>query len=104
MNTPVYDYLISYAESGTLRMHMPGHKGKKTNNELSDVFRLDLTEITDAGNLFSDEGIIAESHVLFHGRFDPVYTDHAGSGKTRGQESYRCPECSPCVSKRMHAS
>ena len=56
MNTPVYDYLISYAESGTLRMHMPGHKGKKTGNELSEIFRLDLTEITDAGNLFRTRG------------------------------------------------
>ena len=83
MNTPVYDYLISYAESGTLRMHMPGHKGKKTNNELSDVFRLDLTEITEAGNLFSDEGIIAESERNATELFGTKATFYSTGGSTQ---------------------
>lgn len=28
MNTPIYDFLRAYSESGTVRLHMPGHKGK----------------------------------------------------------------------------
>ena len=27
METPIYDFLRSYAASGGLRAHMPGHKG-----------------------------------------------------------------------------
>ena len=61
MNTPVYDYILSYAGSGMLRMHMPGHKGRTFDNLLSDIYRFDLTEITGAGNLFEYEGIIYES-------------------------------------------
>ena len=83
MNTPVYDYLISYAESGTLRMHMPGHKGKKADNELSEIFRLDLTEITDAGNLFSDEGIIAESERNATELFGTKATFYSTGGSTQ---------------------
>ena len=27
MNTPIADFVKSYAESGISRLHMPGHKG-----------------------------------------------------------------------------
>ncbi len=28
MNTPICDFVMDYAASHTIRMHMPGHKGK----------------------------------------------------------------------------
>ena len=28
MNTPIFDFVRSYAEKNTARFHMPGHKGK----------------------------------------------------------------------------
>lgn len=61
MKTPVYDYLVSYSKSKMLRMHMPGHKGRRFESELSEIYRFDITEITGAGNLFEDSGIIADS-------------------------------------------
>lgn len=61
METPVYDFLVSYSEGGMLRMHMPGHKGCSFDDRLSQIYKLDITEITDAGNLFENDGIIAQS-------------------------------------------
>ncbi|MCR4638714.1 aminotransferase class V-fold PLP-dependent enzyme [Ruminococcus sp.] len=60
MDTPIYDFLRSYAASGTLRAHMPGHKGN-TDAELGELFALDITEINGADSLFEADGIIAQS-------------------------------------------
>lgn len=61
METPVYDFLRKYAASGTLRAHMPGHKGSAVSPELEELFRLDITEIKGADSLFEADGIIARS-------------------------------------------
>lgn len=57
MNTPIYDFVTGYAESGIARMHMPGHKGIGA----LGVERFDLTEIKGADSLYEADGIIAES-------------------------------------------
>ena len=57
MTTPICDFVKRYAESNTLRLHMPGHKGVK----LLGVEALDITEIDGADVLYSPTGIIAES-------------------------------------------
>lgn len=54
MNTPIKDFTDKYASSGTVRAHMPGHKGKSG-------CELDITEIMGADSLFEAQGIIAES-------------------------------------------
>ena len=57
MNTPVWDFIERYRESGAVRLHMPGHKGvAKLGPE-----PFDLTEIEGADSLFAPDGIIAES-------------------------------------------
>lgn len=56
MNTPICDFVQKYAESGTLRLHMPGHKGAGGHGEL-----LDITEISGADSLYEADGIIYES-------------------------------------------
>ena len=56
MKTPICDFVSAYADSGTVRMHMPGHKGLGKLLE-----RLDITEIAGADSLFEASGIIAES-------------------------------------------
>lgn len=83
MNTPIYDYLVKYAKSGTTRMHMPGHKGIRGKNALSEIFPLDITEITDAGNLFEEEGIIAESEKNATGLFKTEATFYSVGGSTQ---------------------
>ena len=60
MNTPVYDFLERYAASGTVRAHMPGHKGKSPDGcGFGAAFPYDITEIKGADSLYEAEGIIA---------------------------------------------
>ena len=57
MTTPVCDFCRDYAKSGSLRLHMPGHKGVS----LTGFEPLDLTEIDGADSLFEADGILRES-------------------------------------------
>ena len=57
MNTPVYDFVKAYGETGTARLHMPGHKGQA----FLGCERWDITEIQGADALFEAEGILQES-------------------------------------------
>ena len=57
MNTPICDFVRAYNEKKTVRLHMPGHKGKA----LLGAESLDITEIEGADVLYSPKGIIAES-------------------------------------------
>lgn len=56
MRTPICDFVRQYADSDTLRLHMPGHKGIGNYSE-----SLDITEIKDADSLYEADGIIKES-------------------------------------------
>ncbi|MBO6065773.1 MAG: PLP-dependent transferase [Lachnospiraceae bacterium] len=58
MNTPIYDFVQTYVESGATRLHMPGHKGVA--GPLG-VEPHDITEIDGADVLSKACGIIAES-------------------------------------------
>ncbi|MBQ8740929.1 MAG: aminotransferase class V-fold PLP-dependent enzyme [Clostridia bacterium] len=57
MNTPIVDFVKKYADSDSLRLHMPGHKG----NAFLGCEKFDITEIGGADVLYSADGIIAES-------------------------------------------
>ncbi|MBQ8427302.1 MAG: amino acid decarboxylase [Clostridia bacterium] len=57
MKTPIYDFIKKYSESDTLRLHMPGHKGKT----LLGPEPFDITEFDGADCLYSASGIIKES-------------------------------------------
>ena len=57
MNTPICDFVRRYADSETLRLHMPGHKGIGP----LGIEHLDITEISGADSLYEASGIIAES-------------------------------------------
>ena len=57
MDTPICDFVRRYAESGTMRLHMPGHKGIGP----LGVEHLDITEIRGADSLYEADGIIAQS-------------------------------------------
>lgn len=58
MTTPIRDFVKNYCESGTSRLHMPGHKGE---NVSLGVEKYDITEIKGADYLFEASGIIGES-------------------------------------------
>lgn len=55
MDTPLCDFVRRYADSGALRLHMPGHKGAGT------VERLDITEIDGADVLYAAQGVLRRS-------------------------------------------
>ena len=57
MDTPVCDFVREYACSDTVRMHMPGHKGKS----YLGFENLDITEIQGADSLYEADGIISAS-------------------------------------------
>ena len=57
METPIVDFVARYAGSDTLRLHMPGHKGKTC----LGPEKWDLTEITGADSLYEAAGVIAQS-------------------------------------------
>ena len=57
MDSPIADFVKSYAASGTARFHMPGHKGRGP----LGCEPLDITEIAGADSLYEAEGIIAQS-------------------------------------------
>ncbi|MBQ8415566.1 MAG: aminotransferase class V-fold PLP-dependent enzyme, partial [Clostridia bacterium] len=57
MRTPICDFVRRYADSRSLRLHMPGHKGKGP----LGLEALDITEIQGADELFDATGIIKES-------------------------------------------
>lgn len=55
MTTPIAEFVLRYRKSGTLRLHMPGHKGH------GSIERDDITEIGGADSLYEASGIIRES-------------------------------------------
>ena len=57
METPVVDFVRRYANSGMVRAHMPGHKGKP----FLGCEALDITEIRGADSLYEADGIIRRS-------------------------------------------
>ena len=78
MDTPICDFVRRYAESNTLRLHMPGHKGVG----FLGVERLDLTEIQGADSLYEADGIIARSEENATALFGcPTYYATEGSSQ-----------------------
>ena len=57
MTTPIRDFVLQYAASAPLRLHMPGHKGAP----LLGFEQFDITEVTGADSLYEADGIIRES-------------------------------------------
>ena len=57
MGTPICDFVGAYCEKKSVRLHMPGHKGKR----FLGFEDLDITEIDGADVLYSAHGIIDES-------------------------------------------
>lgn len=57
----LYDTLVTYGKSGHYPCHMPGHKRKKSDDILSDIFQLDITEIDDFDNLHQAQGLIRQA-------------------------------------------
>lgn len=78
MDTPICDFIRRYAESTTLRLHMPGHKGAP----LLGFEHLDITEISGADSLYEANGIIAQSEQNASSHFScPTFYSTEGSSQ-----------------------
>ena len=77
MSTPICDFVRRYAESRPARFHMPGHKG----GAILGFEALDITEIDGADELFTADGIIAESEAQAGALFGAC-TAYATGGST----------------------
>ena len=78
MNTPICDFVRQYAESGALRLHMPGHKGMAQIGPEA----LDITEIPGADVLYQPEGIIRESERNAAALFGSARTVYSTEGSS----------------------
>ena len=78
MNTPICDFVRQYAQKGSLRLHMPGHKGQGS----LGCEALDITEISGADSLYEASGIIAQSEQNASGLFGcPTFYSTEGASQ-----------------------
>ena len=83
MSKPICDYVKKYAESGTLRLHMPGHKGISISDDpICGVYPYDITEIKGADSLFEADGIIADSERKTSELYGTAETVYSAGGST----------------------
>ena len=78
MNTPICDFVRDYNEKNTLRLHMPGHKGRA----LLGAEGIDITEIDGADVLYSPKGIIAKSEKNAEELFGSGRTVYSAEGSS----------------------
>lgn len=78
MKTPIFDFVKGYADGGTARFHMPGHKGRP----LLGIEEYDITEIKGADALYSADGIIEESERGAAEFFGTAHTYYSAEGST----------------------
>lgn len=78
MNTPICDFVRTYAEGDPVRMHMPGHKGRP----LTGPEPLDLTEIEGADVLYRSRGVIRESEENAASLFGAARTVYSAEGSS----------------------
>lgn len=78
MDTPICDFVRDYGSKDNIRLHMPGHKGKKR----LGVEALDITEIDGADSLYEASGIIRESEENASSLFgSPTFYSTEGSSQ-----------------------
>ena len=78
MKTPIDDFVRAYAASGTVRYHMPGHKGCGAHGEAYDI-----TEIEGADVLDEARGIIAGSEANASSLFGTEKTVYSCGGSSQ---------------------
>ena len=86
MTTPIVDFVRRYAQSGTSRLHMPGHKGQN----ILGFEPWDITEIKGADELYEAEGIIAESEANATRLFGTSHTYYSTEGSSQCIRAMLC--------------
>ena len=79
MKTPIADFVRTYADSHTSRLHMPGHKGAGP----LGFEKFDITEIAGADALYEADGIISESEMYASQLFGTRRTLYSTEGSSQ---------------------
>lgn len=79
METPIYDFVKEYQKKGTVRLHMPGHKG----SPFLGCEPLDITEINGADDLYHPQGVIRQSEDHATDLFGSRRTFYATGGSSQ---------------------
>lgn len=99
MRTPIYDFVTRYAQSDSVRLHMPGHKGKGP----LGCEMLDITEIDGADVLYAPSGIIEESEENATALFGTAHTYFSVEGSSlaiKAMLAIACPQGSTVLAAR----
>ncbi len=96
MPAPLYDALKNFLEKDTLRLHMPGHKGKPLPApEFSSLAPLDLTELPGTGNLYEAGEPFDAAQGLWADRFGFETCQFLTGGSTQGLHTALALFCRP---------
>lgn len=80
-----YDSLVEFALQNPLRLHMPGHKGKKLPmEEWNSLAPLDFTELPPTGNLYGGDDWLEDSQRLWAWDWGMDTGFYATGGSTQG--------------------
>ncbi len=79
MKTPISDMLEAYRNSGAVRMHMPGHKGKGSIANACDVTELSFTD-----DLRNPSGVIMQSEKAYADEIGAKFCHYLVNGTTSG--------------------
>ena len=79
MDTPIADFVGAYADASTVRLHMPGHKGRP----VLGCEAWDITEVHGADSLYEAQGIIAQSEANASQLFGTAQTFYSTEGSSQ---------------------
>lgn len=107
MTTPIYDFIVTNSAADFSRLHMPGHKGQLPFwTDFNPQF--DITEITNADQLFESNGIISQSEENTAILYGAKHTSFSAGGSTlciQAMLALACGEGTEVIAARnVHSS
>ncbi|MGF7049675.1 arginine/lysine/ornithine decarboxylase [Paenibacillus sp. DS2015] len=113
-SVPLYEALIEYTQRDDDSFHVPGHKNGQAYTSyggaglLSDVMKIDVTEITGTDDLHHPEGIIRDAQLLAAKCFGSEESYFLVGGSTVGNLALILTVCGPAdvllVQRNVHKS
>lgn len=110
MDTPIWDFVKKYAESGRERMHVPGHKGMAGPLKVEPY---DISEVKGADELYMPGGIIEKSEINASSIFESGGTVYGTEGSSQCIKAmlylaiaYRRPGTAPLIvaARNVHSA
>lgn len=113
-STPIVNALARYINDGTIRFHMPGHKGRPSGGNAlmrligNTVFKADVTNVPGMDDLHQTQSVIREAQELAAQVYGADYTYFLINGSSCGLQALIMAVCNPgdkiLVPRNMHRS